>query len=258
MAFRTRRRALSVHTRLCYSTRYALFEQSIQLLALTVFGGKKEKNPNQMELREGRVSGLPPSDYTSRHAPRPPRNKERHDWRRAVLATRQSRCAVLGGAGSERAPVGGAGALVPVLIPPFFPSLLPSLLRCSSRRSPQAAPPRGTWRRGAELLVRPETAAATVRPCRGGEQAAPGRAVRGRRVRPGSPRFPNTSRSSCCPGAARLSLCPRRGLGAVSRGLVPAGLRPRRRGSAGSGVVEVPLQGRPGKSTERRDTGLRL
>lgn len=218
-----------------------------------------------MELREGRVSGLPPSDYTSRHAPRPPRNKERHDWRRAVLGTRQSRCAVLGGAGSERAPVGGAGALVPVLIPPFFPSLLPSLLRCSSRRSPQAAPPRGTWRRGAELLVRPETAAATVRPCRGGEQAAPGRAVRGRRVRPGSPRFPNTSRSSCCPGAARLSLCPGRGLGAVSRGLVPAGLRPRppgerwqRRGGGSSAGPPRQEHKAEGRAVETQGCGFDL
>ncbi|XP_066036691.1 armadillo repeat-containing protein 1 isoform X2 [Chamaea fasciata] len=111
-----------------------------------------------MDQREGRVSGLQPLDYTSRPAPRPPRSKELHDWAKGALETRQSRCAVFRCAGSERAAVGGAGALVPVLIPRFFPGLLP----CSPRRSPQAAPPRGTWRRGAELLVRPQTASATV------------------------------------------------------------------------------------------------
>lgn len=90
----------------------------------------------------------------------PPGNKEPHDWGRAALGTRQSRRAVLRGAGSERALLGGAVALVPPLFPRFFPSSFP----CSSRRSPQAAPPRGTWGRGAELLARPGTASATVRP----------------------------------------------------------------------------------------------
>lgn len=149
-----------------------------------------------MELREGCVSGLQPSNYTSRRAPRPAKCQELHDWRRAALGTRQSRCAVLHGAGSGRVAVGGAGALVPVLIPRFFPSLFP----CCSRRSPQAAPPRGTWGRGAELLVRPETASATVRPCRGGEQAAQGRAVRGRRVRPRSPLLPKRVPELLLPG----------------------------------------------------------
>ncbi|KAL2308338.1 hypothetical protein Nmel_001366 [Mimus melanotis] len=122
-----------------------------------------------MELPEGRVSGLQPRTTSPGLHRAPPRNKELHDWGRAALGTRQSRCAVLRGAGSGRAPVGGAVALVPVLFPRFFSSLFP----CSSRRTPLAAPPRGTWGRGAELLARPGTAFATVRPCRGGEQAAP-------------------------------------------------------------------------------------
>lgn len=73
----------------------------------------------------------------------PLRNKELLDWRGAALGRRQSRRAVWRGAGSERAPVGGAGALVPVLSPRFFPSLFP----CSARRRP----PRPAGHGGAEL-----------------------------------------------------------------------------------------------------------
>lgn len=142
-----------------------------------MFGEKKKSKTN------GAPRGGVFLDYSPRTTPpslhcAPSRNKALRDWRRVTLGTRQSRCAVLRGAGSERAAVGGGAALVPVLIPPLFP--------CSHRRSPQAAPPRGPWGRGAELLAT-GTASATVRLRRGGEQAAPGRAVRRRRVRPRSP-----------------------------------------------------------------------